>query len=493
MNLSVCLHPVRLYDRTTRTYRLVPCGMCDVCRNRRASSWVNRLEHESKCWKYTLFFTLTYDERSVPHMILGKDYIYRDLCTGEFFDTSNLRSSERKFLLKKKRLEYCSVIDVQKFVKRVRYYHNSINKHYEPIRYYIAAEYGPTTFRPHYHGLFFFNSEVTAQKIDEVLSSSWKFGLVDSSFAKAGAANYVAQYVNSIACLPQIYQFKPFRPFSVFSKSPVIGSLYHSDEEISKLFSTSSPSVRVVGKNNRYVDVPLFKYIENRLYPKCFGFSRLSHLARVALYGCSSFFGSGEWDSFKEEVTCALDYQIEHNCLTPFFKNIYDLFFDKSFDNYGGVSRLRGDAALFRLFSVSKRVLSQARCFGISLDTYVTLIENYYDNKDYFKLKSQLQFEADYVDTNHPLSDLIHIDEERWQLMLLNPSGLSSEDKLYLVQFGIDVHMFSSSSDYRYLNSVEFSKDFLSMSSLHTEISRKNSKTKKKNDYLYLHPEKRIL
>lgn len=59
-------------------------------------------------------------------------------------------------------LSYTSKRDAQLFLKRVR---KNLSKYSdEKIRYYIVSEYGPKTFRAHYHVLFFYD-EVKTQKV----------------------------------------------------------------------------------------------------------------------------------------------------------------------------------------------------------------------------------------------------------------------------------------------------------------------------------------
>lgn len=67
MHLSNCEHPLRVYNKYTKEFMYVPCGKCPACRNAHSNEWVARLRQESKCWKHTLFFTLTYamDKRPV--------------------------------------------------------------------------------------------------------------------------------------------------------------------------------------------------------------------------------------------------------------------------------------------------------------------------------------------------------------------------------------------------------------------------------------------
>ena len=64
MYLQLCEHPLRI--KKDGHYRYVPCGKCNTCKCRKSSDVVSRLEHESQCHKYTVFFTLTYNDANLP-------------------------------------------------------------------------------------------------------------------------------------------------------------------------------------------------------------------------------------------------------------------------------------------------------------------------------------------------------------------------------------------------------------------------------------------
>ena len=147
---------------------VVPCGKCELCRNAHASKWVERLQQESKCWKYTIFITLTYDEKNCPKMVLQDDSSLVNLGTGEFVDGqlfNSLDKESQKIVRKSKGVKYCDIYDVQLFVKRLRYNlyakaktTKDANGHPQRIedntlRYFIAGEISPTGYRPHFHGL----------------------------------------------------------------------------------------------------------------------------------------------------------------------------------------------------------------------------------------------------------------------------------------------------------------------------------------------------
>ena len=58
------------------------------------------------------------------------------------------------------RIPYVCNRDLDLFLKRLRSYYPD-----EKIRYYALSEYGPTSFRPHWHLLLFSNSERFSQTI----------------------------------------------------------------------------------------------------------------------------------------------------------------------------------------------------------------------------------------------------------------------------------------------------------------------------------------
>ena len=98
---------------------LIPCGKCPSCVQNKALEWTARLLKESEEWKYAYFLTLTYDDSHI------KDLNKRDL---------------------------------QLFLKRFRK-----STGFE-LAYYINGEYGESTFRPHYHAIFFLN-----EKLDDLV------------------------------------------------------------------------------------------------------------------------------------------------------------------------------------------------------------------------------------------------------------------------------------------------------------------------------------
>lgn len=90
------------------------CRQCLPCRIRLRREWMFRILMEAKTHAHTSFLTLTYDDDHLP--------------------------ADRSL----------SPEVLTKFLKRLGYYRKG-----DPYRYFAIGEYGPLTFRPHYHAALF--------------------------------------------------------------------------------------------------------------------------------------------------------------------------------------------------------------------------------------------------------------------------------------------------------------------------------------------------
>lgn len=102
-------------------------------------------------------------------------------------------------------LKYVNYRDYQLFAKRFRKYLFTKIGSYEKISSYVVSEYSPKTFRPHFHILFFFDSDEVAKNIRQAVYQSWKLGRVDTQLARDSAGSYVSGYLNSLVSLPCIF------------------------------------------------------------------------------------------------------------------------------------------------------------------------------------------------------------------------------------------------------------------------------------------------
>lgn len=204
-----CLHPLSIdnpdYGLQSNVKKIfVPCGKCESCIISNANEWRVRLQIEREASDVCYFVTLTYDDAHLP---IQK-------CTDSFGDSI-----------------YVPVVckrDVQLFFKRLR-------KLYSPykIRYFLVSEYGPTTFRPHYHLLLFGiprshqDNELQTVKDEKRIREVWSNGNVMLDPVTDGRISYVTKYLCCTISLPE-YLPKPFR---LMSRRPGIGSIYLDNSE----------------------------------------------------------------------------------------------------------------------------------------------------------------------------------------------------------------------------------------------------------------------
>lgn len=260
-----CQRPRTVVNKYNHEPVLVSCGSCPSCILRRSGIQTNLLTSYSAQFRYVYFITLTYASRFLPTLEVSvvetctddiadvsvvpdiNDLDARDSNTYLFGFRSVPRSSsirlknstvertfkdpEVKFTYPMKPKELLSILgkikhnvpnsipyicnrDLDLFLKRLRSYYPD-----EKLRYYAVSEYGPTSFRPHWHLLLFSNSERFSKTVCENVSKAWSYGRCDASLSRGFAAPYVASYVNSFVALPDFYTQMPkvVRPKSFHS------------------------------------------------------------------------------------------------------------------------------------------------------------------------------------------------------------------------------------------------------------------------------------
>lgn len=261
--LSECLHPVRVFNKYTNDVIYAPCGHCYSCLKNKSNRDTALAMNIASNFKYCYFVWLSYEDQYLPYIELksidalddtrsnyffssinralripvsnGKDRIIED---SSFEFTHSMTSCEYRDIIVKShgrydflrkrvvypsfedcdnRIPYCNTSDCQKFLKRLRFH--SKNKYNEEIRFYGVSEYGPRTYRPHWHLLLFFNSDELTSVIQRLVSESWSYGRTTCELSRGGSSSYVASYVNSSVCLPSLYlEHKEIRARSLHSK-----------------------------------------------------------------------------------------------------------------------------------------------------------------------------------------------------------------------------------------------------------------------------------
>lgn len=260
-----CQNPRTVINKYTHEPVVVSCGSCPSCILRRSGIQTNLLTTYSAQYRYVYFVTLTYAPCFLP--TLQVEVV--ELCSDDIADVScvpdineldvsdpntylfGFRSVPRSASIKLKnstvertfkdpeirfsypmkpkellsilgkikhnipnRIPYICNRDLDLFLKRLRSYYPD-----EKLRYYAVSEYGPASYRPHWHLLLFSNSDRFSETVLENVSKAWSYGRCDASLSRGFAAPYVASYVNSFVALPDFYTQMPkvVRPKSFHS------------------------------------------------------------------------------------------------------------------------------------------------------------------------------------------------------------------------------------------------------------------------------------
>lgn len=332
-SFTLCFQPERIFNRYTHSMEYVPCGKCPACLNSKASSMANRVRAEIVNHYFALYFTLTHDNESLPRFEIFKDCKGNNQIrpVGRLADSYNSYplslplGTDKTFSIPDgcfvphienddvlNEFGVCSKYDIQLFLKRVRYKvsKSKLNEKEKQFRYFIASEYGPTTFRPHYHGIFLFNSEKLLSILKNALLMSWGYyervaGKVNrfvfrpfaspaltSSYIKLcdpNTAYYVASYVSGNTNLPEVLRHPLVRPFSLYSQSPCFGSCQVDREKMLEDVSRgviTFDRIRTV-KSSQSVEIVTLPYSKSNLctvFRKCKGYRTLSSHTKSYLY-----------------------------------------------------------------------------------------------------------------------------------------------------------------------------------------------------------------
>lgn len=177
--------------------------------------------------------------------------------------------------------------DQNLFFKRLRKL--IAEKYDEKICYYLVSEYGGRTFRPHWHGILFFNSDALTSSICELVSKSWSYGRTDCSLSRGSAAGYVASYINSFVDLPDFFnRHKEIKPRSYHSKGLSVNQLFCQSSDISEVQAVASSCFDgfSVPINGEYVTVKPSRSYERTVFPRLFdSFSKNSYYCADLFYG----------------------------------------------------------------------------------------------------------------------------------------------------------------------------------------------------------------
>lgn len=140
----------------------VGCGKCGECISKKRMEWRQRLYFQNKSSDRLYFCTFTYDDAHLPY------------CLG--------------FAVPR-------VSDIQKFHKRLRRHIDYRNLDLQ-FKYFLASEYGPKHFRPHYHGLYCVSGR-DALKFPKIVRQVYNYGFLNVSLCRNrdASTSYITNYL----------------------------------------------------------------------------------------------------------------------------------------------------------------------------------------------------------------------------------------------------------------------------------------------------------
>ncbi len=314
-------------------------------------------------------------------------------------------------------LKYVNYRDYQLFAKRFRKYLFTKIGSYEKISSYVVSEYSPRTFRPHFHILFFFDSDEVAKNIRQAVYQSWKLGRVDTQLARDSAGSYVSGYLNSVVSLPSIFTDVSFtKNKSRFSKLFGYESFRQAIETPEQAVECLSERVRFVRNGKPCEFNPPVSYISRllpRFVPYSSNFSVETRTVLRSIRGVLQLFRRNE--PFKKETPTNLSefihvyivtlyekygysYATLPECLRVFLaytrseKEIH--FFTDSLKN-----------KLSRPFYIYKRFCS---C-GLSDDYLISLCDEYMSRRRSQSLSNQLSIQQEMFEREGYSDDLLSL------------------------------------------------------------------------------------
>lgn len=314
-------------------------------------------------------------------------------------------------------LKYVNYRDYQLFAKRFRKYLFTKIGSYEKISSYVVSEYSPRTFRPHFHILFFFDSDEVAKNIRQAVFQSWKLGRVDTQLARDSAGSYVSGYLNSVVSLPGIFTDVSFtKNKSRFSKLFGYESFRKTVEVPEQAVERLSERIFFVRNGKSCEFNPPLSYISRllpRFVPYSSNFAVETRTILRSIRGVLQLFRRNE--PFKEETPTNLSEFIHCYIVTLYEKYGYCYAtLPECLRIFLAYTRTEKEIHYFtdslknklsRPFYIYKRFLS---C-GLSDDYLISLCDEYMSRQRSLSLANQLSIQQEMFEREGYSDDLLSL------------------------------------------------------------------------------------
>lgn len=302
-----CLHPKRTFNKYTNEWIVTPCCRCAACVKSKATKYVSMINNMSENSAGVYFITLTFSPDCLPVAQLTlDDNCVQGTChfskcqtvivkrkpvlrketrlfpyTESFSDSTPFKFSKADMAFFEKGMPCLNSSSFLgsglfgvlnraypvNFIKRLRSYLYAFSA--LDFKYFVVAEYGTQTLRPHYHVVLFTSYSIRRRELQNFVSFSWKYGLVDVQSVKSSVANYVASYCASFSSIPQFLQTESIRPFCLHShfKTFTFGQ-EATKKRLSRLYQRDSPYF-IKATSAGYDLFPIPSTLRYFAYPKC--------------------------------------------------------------------------------------------------------------------------------------------------------------------------------------------------------------------------------
>lgn len=314
-------------------------------------------------------------------------------------------------------LKYVNYRDYQLFAKRFRKYLFTKIGSYEKISSYVVSEYSPRTFRPHFHILFFFDSDEVAKNIRQAVYQSWKLGRVDTQLARDSAGSYVSGYLNSVVSLPSIFTDVSFtKNKSRFSKLFGYESFRQTVKTPEQAVERLSERIRFIRNGKPCEFSPPVSYISRllpRFVPYSGNFSVETRTVLRSIRGVLQLFRRNE--PFKKETPTNLSEFIHCYTVTLYEKNGYSYaILPECLRVFLAYTRSEKEIHYFtdslknklsRPFYIYKRFLA---C-GLSDDYLISLCDEYMSRQRSQSLSNQLSIQQEMFEREGYSDDLLSL------------------------------------------------------------------------------------
>lgn len=500
---STCLHPKFLRCRDGKM-RSVPCGKCAACLVNKGLRKSNRIKDYIVGYQYQFFITLTFDDKYLPLARFSfEDYsLYHDLdCdyNGVVYSHNLSECNEEEIQLLQETIDKYGGVPVLShrvlinFKKRLRYHLEKLN-YGKDIFLYGCGEYGPTSYRPHYHLLFGGKSPISTSLFKECVSKAWSFCTktksgdfyssfgftkVDRSFGKA-SIDYIAKYINCTTHLPSYLADARWRPFSSGS-TRCSQFLYRlSQGSLREVFNKPTYDIDVL-RNGKYVNESVPDSYKCRYFPLISKFNYFNDYELYRLYSLYQRYPDGKsaYEQFQNDW-----FKCDWNII-----NTYNMIFDGRQEVYNPLSVLQmsvhrccfvncDNEEIFdefirkrnfmRLWYVSRRVCFNAKELDVSVNEFVDKIIEYYKGLELYKLRKFYEYQNELMD------DIVHpVSLDAIFTMYYNTDLENIDSDYYIKQFG-----WSGSS----VNDIPQQQQY---AELREGILLDTTKTKKRNDLFF--------